>query len=50
MDFVLPSGSKRDGPMRPNGGSALSNQILFVDDDQNLLDSFTRNLRERIRH
>jgi len=28
--------------MRPNGGSILSKQILFVDDDQNLLDGLAR--------
>jgi DNA-binding NtrC family response regulator len=41
-DFIVPAGSTCEGPMRPNGGSTLSKQILFVDDDQNLLDSFAR--------
>ena len=31
--------------MRPNGSSTLTSKILFVDDDQHLLESFTRNLR-----
>lgn len=32
--------------MSPNGSSILSKQILFVDDDQNLLDSFARILHD----
>jgi FixJ family two-component response regulator len=44
VGFIIPSGGSRDHSMRPDGGFALTNQILFVDDDQHLLDSFRRNL------
>lgn len=44
VDFILTSGGKRDGAMSPGGCPKLTKQVLFVDDDQHLLESFTRNL------
>jgi DNA-binding NtrC family response regulator len=42
--FMIPFGGRRNDSMRPDEGDPLSSQVLFVDDDQHLLDSSERNL------
>ncbi len=46
MEFILPSRGTREAAKPPARDSKSTDQVLFVDDDQNLLESFKRNLHD----